>query len=95
MPIPPSVGIRKGDWKLIKFWVHGDAQLYNLADISEQNDLSKKRESIKAELSTELAKWRKQVRAAMAPLREQKVRKTPSVQETTISGYTPKLTKGM
>ncbi len=62
----PGGAIRKGDWKLIEFWEHGDAQLYNLAkDMGEQNDLSEKRESIKAELSTELAKWRTQMGAVM------------------------------
>jgi arylsulfatase A len=39
-PGPYSI-IRKGDWKLIKFW-SGSHELYNLADdLGEQNDLSK------------------------------------------------------
>ncbi|MEM7600738.1 MAG: sulfatase [Verrucomicrobiota bacterium] len=62
----PGGAIRKGDWKLIEFWEHGDAQLYNLAkDMGEQDDLSKSHESIKAELSIELAKWREQMGAVM------------------------------
>ena len=66
----PGGAIRQGDWKLIEFWEHGDAQLYNLSqDIGEQNDLSAKNPKIKAELTTALAKWRKQIKAVMPELK--------------------------
>jgi arylsulfatase A-like enzyme len=67
----PGGAIRQGDWKLIEFWEHGDAQLYNLAtDIGEQADLSQKNPKIKAELTAALAKWRKQIGAKMPNLKE-------------------------
>jgi len=62
----PGGAIRKGDWKLIEFWEHGDAQLYNLAqDLGEQKDLSKKHPDIKAELAADLEAWRKKMGAVM------------------------------
>jgi len=62
----PGGAIRKGDWKLIEFWEHGDAQLYNLAqDLGEQKDLSKKHPDIKAELAADLEAWRKKIGAVM------------------------------
>lgn len=67
----PGGAIRKGDWKLIEFWEHGDAQLYNLAeDIGEQNDLSTQQPKVKAELTAALAKWRKQIGAVMPELND-------------------------
>lgn len=65
----PGGAIRKGDWKLIEFWEHDDAQLYNLAeDIGEQNDLSEEKPEVKAALIKELADWRKQIGAVMPEL---------------------------
>ena len=62
----PGGAIRKGDWKLIEFWEHNDAQLYNLAhDIGEQKDLSESHPDVKADLISELAAWRKKMGAAM------------------------------
>lgn len=62
----PGGAIRKGDWKLIEFWEHGDSELYNLADdIGEQNDLSEANLEKKAELEMELAAWREEMGAVM------------------------------
>jgi arylsulfatase A-like enzyme len=67
----PGGAIRKGDWKLIEFWEHGDAQLFNLAkDLGEQTDLSQKNPKQKAKLAAELAKWRQQIGAVMPELKE-------------------------
>ena len=67
----PGGAIRKGDWKLIEFWEHGDAQLYNLADdIGELNDLSARHPQKKAELIRDLAKWRQDIGAVMPKLKE-------------------------
>ena len=67
----PGGAIRKGDWKLIEFWEHGDAQLYNLAtDIGELNDLSEKHPRKKAELIRDLAKWRQDIGAVMPKLNQ-------------------------
>jgi arylsulfatase A-like enzyme len=62
----PGGAIRKGDWKLIEFWEHGDAQLFNLADdLGEQTDLSVQQPQIKAELGAALAEWRRRMGAVM------------------------------
>lgn len=67
----PGGAIRKGDWKLIEFWEHGDSELFNLAtDISEQNDLSETNPDKKAELTKELAAWRDEIGAVMPKLAE-------------------------
>ncbi|MBG85621.1 MAG: arylsulfatase [Verrucomicrobiales bacterium] len=67
----PGGAIRQGDWKLIEFWEHGDAQLYNLAnDMGEQTDLSSKHPKVKAKLTAALAKWRKRIGAVMPEPKE-------------------------
>ena len=67
----PGGAIRKGDWKLIEFWEHGDAQLFNLSsDIGELNDLSEKHPEKKAELIKDLADWRNEIGAVMPELAE-------------------------
>ena len=67
----PGGAIRKGDWKLIEFWEHGDAQLFNLAkDIGEQEDLSKKYPGKKAALAADLAAWRQDIGAVMPVVKE-------------------------
>ncbi len=67
----PGGAIRKGDWKLIEFWEHGDAQLYNLAsDMGELNDLSETNPEKKAELADELSNWREGIGAVMPMLKE-------------------------
>ena len=66
----PGGAIRQGDWKLIEFWEHGDAQLYNLAkDLGEQTDLSGRHPQVKAELAAALAKWRQRINAVMPELK--------------------------
>ncbi|MEC5128212.1 sulfatase [Verrucomicrobiales bacterium BCK34] len=62
----PGGAIRKGDWKLIEFWEHGDAQLFNLkSDLKEQHDLSSKNPDKKAELAKDLSEWRREIGAKM------------------------------
>ena len=62
----PGGAIRQGDWKLIEFWEHGDAQLYNLAsDPGELNDLSEQHPARKSELAAALAQWRHEIGATM------------------------------
>ncbi|MDA0780419.1 MAG: sulfatase [Bacteroidetes bacterium] len=59
-----SGAIRKGNWKLIEFFVDKRLELYNLAeDIGEINDLSKEHPEIVKELYVQLAQWRKDVKA--------------------------------
>ncbi len=56
----PSSSIRKGLFKLIRWYEDGSEELYNLkADLSEENDLSKVNASKRAELSNELSHWLK------------------------------------
>ncbi|MDF1812218.1 MAG: sulfatase [Verrucomicrobiales bacterium] len=67
----PGGAIRKGDWKLIEFWEHGDAQLYNLAsDLGELDDLSETNPEKKAELARDLEKWRDDIGAVMPKLKK-------------------------
>ena len=48
-----------GDYKLIEFYEDGHVELYNLKDdISEQNDLSKEKPELAAELLSRLKEWR-------------------------------------
>ncbi|MGJ8724690.1 MAG: sulfatase [Roseibacillus sp.] len=68
----PGGAIRQGEWKLIEFWEHDDAQLYHLGeDLGEQNDLSKENPEKAEELAQELASWRKAMSAVM-PLEKAK-----------------------
>ena len=62
----PGGAIRDGDWKLIEFWEHGDAQLYHLGDdLGEQNDLIDKNPEKAVELAKKLAEWREEIGAVM------------------------------
>lgn len=62
----PGGAIRQGDWKLIEFWEHGDAQLFHLGkDMGEQEDLSESNPEEKAELAEALAAWREEIGAVM------------------------------
>lgn len=55
----PAGAIRMGDYKLIEFYEDGHVELYNLKDdISEQNDLSKEKPELAAELLSRLKEWR-------------------------------------
>jgi arylsulfatase A-like enzyme len=60
---PVSV-IRKGDWKLLEFFEHGDLELYNLKeDIGERNNLVEKNLDKKKELYRLLKEWQQQTNA--------------------------------
>jgi len=59
--------VRKGDWKLIKFYDGNKVELYNLADdISETNNLAKEHSDKAAELEKMLTDWHKEVDAKFA-----------------------------
>ena len=63
-PGPYSI-IRKGDWKLIKFWA-GKSELFNLADdLGEKNDLSKRMPEKVLELDALLVKRLKEQEAKL------------------------------
>jgi len=56
--------VRKGVWKLIKFYKTGKTELYNLADdLSEKNNLAKKLPEKAAEMEKMLTDWHKEVDA--------------------------------
>jgi len=60
----PGSVIRKGDWKLIKYYEDNALELYNLKDdISEKHNLVKKEAKIANQLHTMLKKWCKKVNA--------------------------------
>ena len=63
----PQAVIRKGDWKLLKFYEGGEVELYNLKDdISEKNELSKKLPGKAKELLKDLEKWQTSTNAPIA-----------------------------
>ena len=63
----PQAAIRKGDWKLIKFYEWGEVELYNLKeDISEKNNLAKVFPDKAKELLTDLEQWQKETNAPIA-----------------------------
>ena len=56
--------VRKGDWKLIKFYDSKKVELYNLADdISEKNNLAKKYPEKAAQMEKMFTDWQKEVNA--------------------------------
>ncbi|MGF1578479.1 MAG: sulfatase [Gemmataceae bacterium] len=58
--------IRKGDWKLTKFYEGPRMELYNLKnDLGEKNDLAKKHPQKAKELHRDLQKWLKDVNAKL------------------------------
>lgn len=62
----PAGAVRDGDYKLIEFYEDGHVELYNLKnDISEKNDLSKKKPQLASRLLKELQDWRKACGAKM------------------------------
>lgn len=62
---PVSV-IRKGPWKLMKFYETKEVKLYNLKhDISEEHNLASKEQKIHKNLQNELENWLKQNNAPM------------------------------
>ena len=62
----PAGAVRDGDYKLIEFYEDDHVELYNLKnDISEKNDLSKKKPQLASRLLKELQDWRKACGAKM------------------------------
>lgn len=62
----PGAAIRKGEWKLIKFYHYDKVELYNLAeDIAEQFDVSNDYPEIASELELLLAARQKETGAAI------------------------------
>ena len=62
----PGSVIRRGDWKLIRFYEDGREELYNLADdVAEMHDLASTHEETVNELSGALDAWLAQVNARM------------------------------
>lgn len=67
----PAGAIRMGDYKLIEFYEDGHVELYNLKDdISEQNDLSREKPELAAELLSRLKEWRISCNAKMPVMNE-------------------------
>ncbi len=62
----PAGAIRQGDYKLIEFYDDNPLELYNLkTDISETINLAESKPELAKELQQKLARWRKEVNAAM------------------------------
>ncbi len=62
----PVGSIRKGDYKLLEFFEDGRLELYNLKDDpGEKSNLAEKMPARTRELQTQLAAWRKNLKAAM------------------------------
>lgn len=62
----PGSAVRRGDWKLIRFYEDGREELYNLADdVAELHDLASIHEETVNELSGALDTWLAQVNARM------------------------------
>lgn len=62
----PGSAVRRGDWKLIRFYEDGREELYNLADdVAELHDLASIHEETVNELSGALETWLAQVNARM------------------------------
>ncbi len=68
----PSAMVRKGDYKLVRWYETGDEELYHLADdLGEAHELASQNPEKRAELAAELDGWLEEVGARMprAPLR--------------------------
>ncbi len=60
----PSAIVRRGDWKLIRYFEDGRQELYNLAnDVGEQHDRAKEQPALTAELAQDLDVWLKETGA--------------------------------
>ena len=58
--------VKKGDWKLIKFYHYDKVELYNLAkDPSEKNDLSRRNSAKAKELEDKLVAWQTKMKAKL------------------------------
>ena len=63
----PSASVRKGDYKLVRWYEDGTEELFNLADdLSETRNLADRQKSKRRELSADLDRWLKSVKAKMA-----------------------------
>ena len=63
----PLAVIRKGDWKLIKYYETNEVELFNIRkDISEKHDLSQQEPNIVKKLLKELTQWQKDTNAPIA-----------------------------
>ena len=62
----PATWVRKGDWKLIRFYEYGREELYNLkSDLSEKVDLAESNPGKRRELSARLNAWLRETGAQM------------------------------
>ena len=62
----PTSAVRRGDWKLIRFYEDGREELYDLAaDVSESEDHASNQPEIRNELSKSLDTWLDQVNARL------------------------------
>lgn len=62
----PGASIRHGDWKLIQFYEHDKAELYNLKhDPGEQVDLASSEPRLVEQLSDKLRQWQRDMNANM------------------------------
>jgi arylsulfatase A len=62
----PAAAVRKGDWKLIKSWMDGSLQLFNLRmDLGEQTDLEASFPEKRDELHGLLSQWLEEVGAEL------------------------------
>jgi arylsulfatase A-like enzyme len=62
----PSASVRKGDYKLVRWYEDGTEELFNLADdLAETTDLADRQKPKRRELSADLDRWLKSVKAKM------------------------------
>ncbi|MCB1097801.1 MAG: sulfatase [Verrucomicrobiae bacterium] len=63
----PAAAVRKGDYKLVRWYENGEEELYKLSDdIGEQKNLASEMTEMRDQLSGELGKWLKDAGAQMA-----------------------------
>ena len=63
----PVAVIRKGDWKLIKYYETGEIELFNIRqDISEKKNLAQQEPKMVKKLLKELTQWQKDTKAPIA-----------------------------
>ena len=63
----PSASVRKGDYKLVRWYEDGSEELFNLADdLSERKDLALEQKGKRRELAADLDRWLKDAGAKMA-----------------------------
>ncbi len=75
----PSAAVRKGPYKLIRWYETGDQELYHLGhDLSETTNLASSQPEIMAELSVTLDKWLKDTNAVLPTKNPDYVPATPN-----------------